>query len=340
MGDNVFDTPDFGEVLDDENGDLIGYSCIKTVQRNVLTDIDVVFYVDLAYPAGESDAALKYFQTALVTDVSKEYGISDGERCEFPPFDGTSWVVQFISSVKSYSRVEVFDSCRQLQHEPTLDCFVYEIAATGSVIGVTDIPDVEDYIESILDGDALTLNSPYSVGFLGAPTVDQGTQDQGRDNLGEPSNINTPVETLAPGTESNKVTIYGALFVAAFGAALLGILLVVWLRRRSYLKAHEFQPAELDNNFDTDLHISDEPSSYDIPEEGLGIRYKDQLMGLHGHQAPRRPNNSNTIDPYAGMFGDQMPSDAFSDSDVDSWAQTDGTIGSLELQLEPITAEV
>jgi hypothetical protein len=34
------------------------------------------------------------------------------------------------------------------------------------------------------------------------------------------------------------------------------------------------------------------------------------------------------------------PASLADDSDADSWAQTDGTIGSLELQLEPITAEV
>jgi len=34
------------------------------------------------------------------------------------------------------------------------------------------------------------------------------------------------------------------------------------------------------------------------------------------------------------------PMDETSDSEVDSWAQTDGTVGSLEDRLEEITAEI
>jgi len=40
------------------------------------------------------------------------------------------------------------------------------------------------------------------------------------------------------------------------------------------------------------------------------------------------------------MVGDSTSVDGNESDDVDSWAQTEGTIGSLELQLEPITAEV
>ena len=41
--------------------------------------------------------------------------------------------------------------------------------------------------------------------------------------------------------------------------------------------------------------------------------------------------NGNGVPPAA---------DGTDASEADSWAQTDGTIGSLEIQLEPVTAEV
>ena len=66
----------------------------------------------------------------------------------------------------------------------------------------------------------------------------------------------------------------------------------------------------------------------------LGNSFKDQLMGVHGRSSQNKMNMNHPFGMHHGSV------DAASESDADSWAQTDGTIGSLELQLEPITAEV
>ena len=105
----------------------------------------------------------------------------------------------------------------------------------------------------------------------------------------------------------------------------------------------------------------DLPMSAEAIQMDLGKSLKGQLMGLHGN------TNINTGGPYgdgtpvnmvgginnnkinnvpgggsAGFFHLNTPTsvDGNESDDVDSWAQTEGTIGSLELQLEPITAEV
>jgi hypothetical protein len=75
----------------------------------------------------------------------------------------------------------------------------------------------------------------------------------------------------------------------------------------------------------------------------LGSSFKDQLMGLHGNNGNNHKRNaprmvSGLMYPPSQSMGPSSSVDG--DSDADSWAQTDGTIGSLELQLEPITAEV
>jgi hypothetical protein len=62
-------------------------------------------------------------------------------------------------------------------------------------------------------------------------------------------------------------------------------------------------------------------------------------MGLHGGHVNQNKRN-NGHHHHSSMFPNQATSSMDGDSDADSWAQTDGTIGSLELQLEPITAEV
>ena len=69
----------------------------------------------------------------------------------------------------------------------------------------------------------------------------------------------------------------------------------------------------------------------------LGTSFKDQLMGVHAPQKGARPSDHMLGGRYG--VGRGMSSDG-AESDADSWAQTDGTIGSLEGHLEPITAEV
>lgn len=88
----------------------------------------------------------------------------------------------------------------------------------------------------------------------------------------------------------------------------------------------------------------------------LGTTFKDQLMGVHGasssnHHLNNSMNNSTNNNKRSSrassalerLYGrGALSNDGASDvSDADSWAQTDGTIGSLEnVNLEPITAEV
>mmetsp|Transcript_18748 Transcript_18748/g.21090 ORF Transcript_18748/g.21090 Transcript_18748/m.21090 type:complete len:98 (+) Transcript_18748:2-295(+) len=59
----------------------------------------------------------------------------------------------------------------------------------------------------------------------------------------------------------------------------------------------------------------------------MGGVMKNELLGVYGDSEVRATGITTT------------PSDAESE-DVDSWAQTEGSIGSIELHLEPITAEV
>eukprot|EP00536_Pseudo-nitzschia_multiseries_P013243 jgi/Psemu1/309745/fgenesh1_kg.551_\ len=103
----------------------------------------------------------------------------------------------------------------------------------------------------------------------------------------------------------------------------------------------------------------DLPMSAEAIQMDLGNTLKGQLMGLHGNTSRKLPScgplggnggptkqhkrlGSHTKGSSTAYFH-QLHDDGDNEShddDMDSWAQTDGTIGSLELQLEPITAEV
>jgi hypothetical protein len=78
----------------------------------------------------------------------------------------------------------------------------------------------------------------------------------------------------------------------------------------------------------------------------LGTSFKDQLMGVHGSRGGNNLNIPVGAASNSSKRGSQLGSlfpathSLDGDSDADSWAQTDGTIGSLEIGLEPLTAEI
>lgn len=84
------------------------------------------------------------------------------------------------------------------------------------------------------------------------------------------------------------------------------------------------------------------PSSYTFD---LANSLKNDVMGTYGNSTG---GGSSDNDPYSSMMSGPTsmavvppyPMDETSDSEVDSWAQTDGTVGSLEDRLEEITAEI
>lgn len=284
-------------------------------------------------------------------------------------------------------------SCRELSFDAsTHECYVYQAIVTGSVLD-GNMADVMDFMQEQMEGTALTVNSPYSVSFLAVPTQDPGTGDEGRDNLDEPSNVDSLESGQnAISTERRTITIVGGFLVAAFCFAFIGMGLVFWKRRQQWIVQRDMH-LDLDKPHNDGTDPEDELENYDgqhgsgkgqgyghetistalspssrLPEEpastpsstlsgtrrysksphnedggfsnnihfDLGTSFKDQLMGVHGAGGGRHPARGG---PY-GMGRPYTNSDAASDSDADSWAQTDGTIGSLELQLEPITAEV
>lgn len=139
--------------------------------------------------------------------------------------------------------------------------------------------------------------------------------------------------------------------VAAFTAAFLGLFFVLYRRRQKFLAAQELEIALSKSDLD-DMSPRDNDSGVlrhehlappEIGEDGhfeneddfsannyrfdLATSMKNELFNIHG----------KAVDPPR-QYG--IGIEETSDSDADSWAQTDGTIGSLELQLEPITAEV
>lgn len=343
----------------------------------------------------------------------------------------------------------------------TQECNFYEVTLRGSYVGTTNgFSDVINFLQRTVDGQTLVndLNNAnsggdgssssstlYATKFLGVPQAQveiddplfSGQGDEGRDNLNEPTNLET-VQTAPPSSSDRRtITIVGGLLVSAFVIAFCGILFILWRRRQAYLQStrhmeftndggggsssdypldkfsvagggsdpdlepyntsntdeeeDEMEPPHgsgsspqqhhhqnPDMSRDSSVYISKEddvppidgsavlpaaaagtgaddlPSPTEDDQSGggtmqfdLGNSFKDQLMGLHGSGRPgnhpsstaKRGGMLSSLSAH-GLFRHHSGQSLDGDSDADSWAQTDGTIGSLELQLEPITAEV
>lgn len=82
------------------------------------------------------------------------------------------------------------------------------------------------------------------------------------------------------------------------------------------------------------------PMSADAIQNDLGNALKGQMMGGYSQeQEYQRTQHQHPTRAQDNLFSPERAEGSELD-DSDSWAQTEGTIGSLELQLEPITAEV
>eukprot|EP00535_Pseudo-nitzschia_heimii_P005131 CAMPEP_0197173080 /NCGR_PEP_ID=MMETSP1423-20130617/135_1 /TAXON_ID=476441 /ORGANISM="Pseudo-nitzschia heimii, Strain UNC1101" /LENGTH=494 /DNA_ID=CAMNT_0042621835 /DNA_START=689 /DNA_END=2173 /DNA_ORIENTATION=+ len=389
------------------------------------------------------DTAVAVVQEVLLREMSQEYlidpDVSKGVRCFDLPVDGSTWIVQMTIEPREFQEVTLFGGCRKLEWDPeSQDCKFYEAHMRGSYIGAvardedgTPFADVIGYLEDLIDGPELAAEiqrrweggeedesesvlildaagGDYETAFLGTPKVTDDPNfaggDQVRDDLKDPTNIKTGVQSSESQMNGNRgtITLVGGSLVAMFSILIVLMLYVLVKRRRSYQKNHGLPPvgavcandtedglhyADLQKQHNTDhggddlgivlgddddsgvadldhrqlQYHEDEPHDYSVdddderPSDGtralqmdLGSNLRGQLMGVHGveeHPPPPGGRNGSLLMATAAttttsLKSDDQDLDELDLDEADSWAQTDGTIGSLELQLEPITAEV
>jgi hypothetical protein len=349
MGDNKFDFTDENEDNEeityekyDSQNDLIGYQCPSLLEKNPnIKDMEMTVYVDLRFPIGDEVSSTVALQVALLGALANEYGISSGKACTDPPETGSSWLIAIKSNKEDIKREELFPKCRELSFDTlTEECHVYEAKFTGNALSGTSMPDVELAVEDLLSNSKnLFVDEKYQVQFLGVPQYMDYYDD--RVSLNPPSNLKE--QGVEEGlTDPKTITVLGGLLVAAFCLASFGIIVVLWRRRRTQTRrernTHDIPPKQYTID-ETDEEEPRSPYQYDI-----GNSFGNQVMGIHSSQEQQQQRKTQYLaqpNPNQGAYSHfHRPQDMMSDSDNDSWAQTDGTIGSLELQLDPITAEI
>ena len=229
-------------------------------------------------------------------------------------------------------------------------------------------------LEDEFNDESLTADANYKIQYIGAfiePPV--GQEDDGRDNV--PPAISNPDPPTQPKSQPKgaNFTVIGGVVLGGLLAVFLAAVFLLVRRKRRLNKAKAIDEAvakseglDLDDGqgsggvtLEIDVMSDDAPpnnlrSSFDNIEDNdfdnltphsqsdyptpnsyrfdLAHSFKNDVMGTYGSNSDYAPTSMAVVPPY--------PMEETSDSEVDSWAQTDGTVGSLEERLEEITAEI
>jgi hypothetical protein len=347
-------------MTEDEYGFPETFECMHRPKNETSTAVTLEFFYDLAFvkpsnndnnSTSESLATLDlsraFVEGSLVQQLAAYYGFWDGLACQ-GPLPNRVWFIKLSSLEKDVPNPNL-SSCYSLEPKDTEECVSFMGTMTGEIVGWHDTLDTVSLMAQQFNSNAVTATTDsIRVLFLGLD-LDYGT-DSGRDAL-PPAKNNVAANSQTANADNHSVTKIGIAMVAGLTFAVMGLVFaIVRKRRASSLNNKSFQEFEdeskshpkLDEestkshcsrDVDGDI-LNDDDNLPDSPDEfsreynfDLGGWMKSELLGIHGE-------STITAHPSRGA-----PEEVESD-DNDSWAQTEGTIGSLELRLEPIEAEV
>jgi len=330
----------------------VAYSCKQLLANNQAGEVEVEYYYELLRSIDEDESDVRHrSERDTLNSVATHFGLDNGARCSVPPVN-VIWLVK-ISSRPDDEPVNLFP-CEYLQPAANQTCQVYHGFMTGSALGGNDSADLVKFLRDSLH--TAPQDDSYRMAFLGTQIDTSALAETSYNNL--PPAVNS-VTSEATQPREKRVTVLGGFLVALFALACVGILLVLYRRRRKWLTAQDVELALSKSHLDgpspsapasssqrnIKRHLVevgsdaiDESAEHANSPDGvnqytfdLGASMKNELFGIHGRNGTGKAQRSSNHPPGSDVSGD---------SDADSWAQTDGTIGSLEQQLDPITAEV
>ena len=118
--DNIMDNRDDSEAtneveelpvvrkIDNPTVGVYGYQCARVVENNIVNELPVTFFIDLAFPKESQQLALLYLQEQLIEAVAFEYGVNTGTRCDDPLIDGSTWLVKILSRTSDWKLETIF----------------------------------------------------------------------------------------------------------------------------------------------------------------------------------------------------------------------------------------
>jgi hypothetical protein len=267
--------------------------------------------------------------------------------------------------------------CLSLPNENSSTCcVVVEGSMQFQPSGGYDGDEFRDFVKDTIDKPSFTSGESFQATWRGveidytySPAEDprdqleSETEDPGdAGNAGDNtvSAIGGNAEPIGQQSEDNKITALGGALLSGLVVTAISVLLIIFRRRRQS-RIDDLDPNMSKTDMDTHHAESLETLHLDVLSDGgmnnnssprrsqerydespsnqsyeykfdLGNSMKNDVMGTYGGGGP---TSMAVVSPYpmSGECSDNA-------SEVDSWAQTDGTVGSLEDNLEEITAEI
>jgi hypothetical protein len=313
----------------------------------------------MLYPCDEDPAKLmNAIAETVLTNVAEYFELlPDGSVCTIPDTLKPLWVIGISSHPPDALEENV--ECQRLKPNSSsaLCCRVVHAPMT---FWWTD----RDYQRNeILDVLSVEFNSPQATAsaqaesvtsqYVGAYVASTGEDAQG--NL--PPAISTPEgqKTDSASKTGHQMTMTGVSVLVALILVVLGAGFIVILQRRSRRKKQNNVQDTLAKSDDT--HSDGPTLEVDVLSDGcasnsqqiqpLPFSFEDDMANTPNSYTFDLANSMklDVLGTYSGLptcmaVVPPYPMEETSDSEVDSWAQTDGTVGSLEDRLEEITAEI
>jgi len=330
-----------------EDGLISGYSCDQLIANNEVNAIELEFYYDLSWPKDAMDyvAAREKLESLLVREVASRFSIIGGSVCINPPFEGI-WLVGANSAPDDEVNT-VYDGCTLLEPDDGEDCEGFKGIMSAYAVGAYELDGLITAVGDSLISGTVTQGTELRTAFLGTELA--ASASEGKNNIAPAIN---DFSYEIP-EKDNDFTALGGLLCAGIVLAFVGLLAVIYRRRRR--SSSEARDLELDEDGKV-VHqsaalgntIASEDDKYKrafkeevmsdgtpAPEEfderytfDIGETLRNNLMNLHGQTSVRSFRR----------MGVEIDSDM--ESAEDSWAQTDATLGSLENRLGSETGEV
>lgn len=342
-------------VITETNADGVvnGYRCDLLTQGNSFVPVTMPYYYDLTSPCTEASNAMQMMESLLLDSVATTYRmLPDAVSCYEPPptQSGEPWLAAVRVQTPA-AFVSAFD-CEETPSDPEMCCTLVKGELTLETVGNYNLKAARDHLKVQFNEGWLTSGTTYTTNYRGSE-LDYSAEG-GRGNLPEIPEANGVKSTPAPQQQERKITLVGGFIIAGVTTVICGALLTLYRRIRHKRQSRRTRDAlakSIDDfdgqSFDLptiaidvisegsppskDLHSfnSSQPASYRFD---LSDTMRDDVLGKFGETSQASPIPS--WGPTSIAVVPPYPLEETSDSEVDSWAQTDGTVGSLEPPLD------
>lgn len=322
--------------------------------------------------------AANFVSQQLLKNAAQTWNIlPDGNGCVEPQSAYSAWIFGVAQEAPSQFISDF--GCQALTIDQVGEC-CQVVRSTWIFVPTGDVrqQDLQDFLRLELQQSDLTATLPIRTAPIDADFFLPGPDEVIIVATTPPANANVPSVQEGKSVEytpSRRITVPGTLLITGLVLVTIGVVLIMYRRhrlRRSNGQAvkddgtMEHGPSGDDEPYRVTV-LSDDADSYhpnqhhhDIDDDDddelddlggvlasttpkyafdLGQSFKNDVMSTYGigrspsSQATPGPTTMQVVAPYPIL-------DETSDSEADSWAQTEGTVGSLEENLDEITAEI